>query len=152
MFVMICIVSWKSLFFLKVLLLVLLSLITCSLFSDMDVEPAKVIPEPVEATYATSKDAIDELFAHAKAHGYCMRLRRSKERLNQDKILLNIVPHSGQVLCLSSTTSSLFQLHSLMRAFFSLLFIWSLLYVERNNLRTNNIFIYYSMPLLGIFT
>jgi hypothetical protein len=44
----------------------------------MDVEPANVIPEPVEATYATSKDAIDELFAHAKAHGYCMRLRRSK--------------------------------------------------------------------------
>jgi hypothetical protein len=31
----------------------------------MDVEPTN---EPVEATYATSKDAIDELFAHVPMH------------------------------------------------------------------------------------
>jgi len=51
------------------------SLPTCSLSLTWT---ANVIPEPVEATYATSKDAIDELFAHAKAHGYWRRLRRSK--------------------------------------------------------------------------
>jgi len=37
----------KSLFFLKV--------------SNMDAEPANAIPEPVEAMYETSKDAIDGL-------------------------------------------------------------------------------------------
>ena len=57
----------------------------------MDVEPANVIPEPVEATYATSKDAIDELFAHAKAHGYCMRFGApnpmGKTQLRQNTIM-----------------------------------------------------------------
>ena len=32
----------------------------------MDAEPANVVPEPVKATCETSKDAIDELFAHVK--------------------------------------------------------------------------------------
>jgi hypothetical protein len=37
-----------------------------------------VIPQPAEATYPTAQEAIDALFAHGKANGYCVRLKRAK--------------------------------------------------------------------------